>query len=218
MILVMEHIVTRLADLKIKLVVGADGDELPAVRLVLRQICVNHRRVLRLRELVLAVFDLRNLRQLGDVKCAILEGETIGAIETFGHSLDLGLAILLDHRGNLVAEPGADKESAWIRSRGAPVKAFAKSSTIAAMLASPVQRFKISTATVSALNTRSGASSSQPPCASLCVSRTPRGSFGRALSATSVILDPARTHPAAHARAIHKHNEARRALTTACRT
>src|SRR3974377_1974770 len=217
MILVMEHIVTRLADLKIKLVVGADGDELPAVRLVLREICVNHRRLLRLVELVLDVFDLRNLRQLGDVKCAILEGETIGAIETFGHSLDLGLAILLDHRGNLVAEPGADKESAWIRSRGAPVKAFAKSSTIAAMLASPVQRFKISTATVSALNTRSGASSSQPPCdslsarrRSLCVSPPRRGSFGRALSATSVILEPARTHPAAHARAIHKHNEARR--------
>src|SRR5262249_12812658 len=47
-------------------------------------------------------------------------------------------------------------------------------------VASPVQRLTTSAAIASALNTRSGASSTQPPCASLCTSRTPRGSRGRA--------------------------------------
>src|SRR5579871_241208 len=54
---------------------------------------------------------------------------------------------------------------------------------MSAKVASPVQRFTISAAMASALNTRSGASSTQPPCASLCTSRTPRGSRGRASSA-----------------------------------
>src|SRR6202044_507028 len=69
--------------------------------------------------------------------------------------------------------------SARMRSRGA-LKVLARSSTIASSVASPVQRLTISTAMVSALNTRSGANSTQPPCASLCTSRTPRGSRGRA--------------------------------------
>src|SRR5262245_43641211 len=67
-----------------------------------------------------------------------------------------------------------------IFSRGADEKALARSSMISPKLASPVQRLMISTAIASALNTRSGASSTQPPCASLWASRTPRGSRGRA--------------------------------------
>src|ERR1700737_563722 len=51
---------------------------------------------------------------------------------------------------------------------------------ISRTLASPLQRLMISAAIASALNTRSGASSTQPPCASLCTSRTPRGRRGRA--------------------------------------
>ena len=69
-----------------------------------------------------------------------------------------------------------------MRSRGA-LKVFARSSTIAASVASPVQRLRISAAIASALKMRSGASSTQPPCASLCVSRTPRGSRGLASGA-----------------------------------
>ena len=72
-----------------------------------------------------------------------------------------------------------------MRSRGA-LKVFARSSTISFTVASPVQRFTISAAIGSALNTRSGASSTQPPCASLCVSRTPRGSFGFASGDTLI--------------------------------
>src|SRR6266404_3391251 len=45
---------------------------------------------------------------------------------------------------------------------------------------SPVQRLMISAAIGSALKTRSGASSTQPPWASLWTSRTPRGRRGRA--------------------------------------
>ena len=72
-----------------------------------------------------------------------------------------------------------------MRSRGA-LKVFARSSTISFTVASPVQRLTISAAIASALNTRSGASSTQPPCASLCVSRTPRGSFGLASGDTLI--------------------------------
>src|SRR5665647_1060346 len=57
-----------------------------------------------------------------------------------------------------------------MRSRGAPAKALARSSSIVSTLASPLQRLRISTAMASALNTRSGASRTQPPCASLCTS------------------------------------------------
>ena len=51
---------------------------------------------------------------------------------------------------------------------------------MSATLASPVHRLRISAAIASALMTRSGASSTKPPCASLWTRRTPRGRRGRA--------------------------------------
>src|SRR5580704_14808026 len=57
---------------------------------------------------------------------------------------------------------------------------------IASNVASPVHLFRTSAETASALNTRSGASRTQPPCASLCTRRTPRGSRGRASAAMAV--------------------------------
>src|SRR6516162_7401499 len=72
--------------------------------------------------------------------------------------------------------------SVRMRSRGA-LKAVARSSMIASNVASPVHLFRTSAETASALNTRSGASSTHPPCASLCTRRTPRGSRGRASGA-----------------------------------
>src|SRR5258707_484891 len=62
-----------------------------------------------------------------------------------------------------------------------------RSSTISTSVASPVQRLITSTAIGSALNTRSGASSTQP-CASFCTSRTPRGSRGRASGAMALAI------------------------------
>src|SRR5215467_14575452 len=93
--IVVHHIVTGLADLEIKFVVGTNGDELPAVCFVLWQIGVDHRGLGRLVELILYIFDLGDLRQLGDVKRTVVVGETIRAIESFGHRLDLRLAVLL---------------------------------------------------------------------------------------------------------------------------
>src|SRR2546423_7138595 len=107
--------------------------------------------------------------------------------------------------------------SVMMRSRGA-LNVFARSSTISFTVASPLQRFTISAAIASALNTRSGASSTQPPCASLCVRRTPRGSFGFA-SAEMVMLTPAaQKHPAEYVSARHRRDAARRASTTTRRT
>src|SRR5262245_12454264 len=76
--------------------------------------------------------------------------------------------------------------SARIFSRGAEGKVLARSSMISPKVASPVQRLMISTAIWSALKTRSGASSTHPPCASLWVSRTPRGRRGRASAGMTV--------------------------------
>jgi hypothetical protein len=49
------------ADIEIKLVVGAEGEELPAVRLVLGQIVVDNDRLGRIIEVVLDLLDLRDL-------------------------------------------------------------------------------------------------------------------------------------------------------------
>src|SRR5436305_3906293 len=87
--------------------------------------------------------------------------------------------------------------SVMIRSRGA-LKVLARSSTISATVASPVHRFTISAAIASALNRRSGASSTQPPCASLCVSRTPRGNFGFASPTMFIIAPSARSRRAGY--------------------
>src|SRR5215211_4662001 len=98
------------------------------------------------------------------------------------HQLCSSDAIYYRSRSFLSArERNSTVTSARMRSRGA-AKVAARSSTIAANVASPVQRLRISTAIASALKTRSGASRTHPPCASLCVSRTPRGSFGLASS------------------------------------
>lgn len=62
MIFVVQHVVGRLADLKIELIVRADRQVLLAVRLVLRQIVVDHHWFRRSVNLVVDVLDLRNLR------------------------------------------------------------------------------------------------------------------------------------------------------------
>ena len=56
-----QHVVSRLAYLKIQLLVRSDGDEFPAVRFVLRQILVDHRGLWRIVEHVLDVLDLGDL-------------------------------------------------------------------------------------------------------------------------------------------------------------
>src|SRR4029078_774416 len=57
-ILVVQHIVARLPDRDVEFHVRSNGNELPAMRLVLWQIGVDHRRLRRLVEDVLDIFDL----------------------------------------------------------------------------------------------------------------------------------------------------------------
>src|SRR6266481_48898 len=84
--------IARCTDVEIELVVGADGEELPAVRLVLGQIVVDNDRLGRVIEFVLDLLNLRNLRELGDVEGAVGERETVRAIETRVERLDLAPA------------------------------------------------------------------------------------------------------------------------------
>src|SRR5262249_31117417 len=69
------------SDLKIELVVGPDGEKLPAVRLVLGQIVVDHYRFGRVVEVVFDLLDLRNPGKLGNVEGAIVEGQSVRSIE-----------------------------------------------------------------------------------------------------------------------------------------
>jgi hypothetical protein len=61
-ILVVQYVVPRLTDLKIELLVRADRQEFPAVRFIFRQVAVDNGRLGRSVDLVVDVFDLRNLR------------------------------------------------------------------------------------------------------------------------------------------------------------
>ena len=108
-ILVMQHIVARLTDFHIELVVGTDRQEFPAVRFVLRQIAVDDGGLGRGVELVVDVFNLRNLRQFGDVERAVF-GDAIGPIKARDQDMDLALAVLIRGDGiDLVLQARADK-------------------------------------------------------------------------------------------------------------
>ena len=106
--------VARRADVEIQLVVGSDGQILPAVRLVLRQIAVDDGGLRRVVEVVLDLVDLRDLRQLGDVECAVMQRDAVRTIEVLGDDLDLAFAALVDNRVELVQGPVADKHGALV--------------------------------------------------------------------------------------------------------
>jgi len=76
------------ADIKIELIVGANGEELPAVCLVLRQIVVDNNRLGRVVEVILDLLNLRDLRELGDVESAVGERETVRPVEARVERLD----------------------------------------------------------------------------------------------------------------------------------
>src|SRR6266436_9560602 len=81
--------IARCTDIEIELVVGTDGEEFPAVRLVLGQIVVDNHRLGRVIEIVLNLLNLRDLCELGDVEGAVGESEAIWAIESRVQRLDL---------------------------------------------------------------------------------------------------------------------------------
>src|SRR5258708_28479035 len=80
--------------------------EFPAVRLVLGQIIVDNHRLRRVVEVVLDLLNLRDFRELGDVECAVGEGEAVRPIESRVEGLDLASATLVSDGVDLVREAG----------------------------------------------------------------------------------------------------------------
>ena len=113
----MQHVVAGLPDRDIELVVGTDRDELPAVGFVLGQVVVDHRRLRRIVEHVLHMLDLGNLRQLGDVERAVVEGDAVRPVEARRQHLDLAFAVLVDDGIDLVDQAAADEHRALVAER-----------------------------------------------------------------------------------------------------
>jgi hypothetical protein len=63
---------------------------------------------------VLDLLDLGDLRQLGDVERAVLEGDAVRTIEAGGQHLDLALAVLVDDGIDLVDQAAADEHRALV--------------------------------------------------------------------------------------------------------
>ena len=110
----MQHVVAGLADRHVELVVGADGDELPAMRLVLWQAVVDHGRLRRAVEIVLDLVDLRHLRQFGDVERAVLEGDAVRPVHIGVERLDLAFAVLVGDGVDLADQARADEHRALV--------------------------------------------------------------------------------------------------------
>jgi len=92
----MQHVVAGLSNINVQLVVGPDGDELPAMGFILGQIVVNDHRLRRVVEIVLDLLDLGDLGELGDIQRAILERDAVRPIEARSDDLDRPLAVLVD--------------------------------------------------------------------------------------------------------------------------
>ena len=56
--IIVQHVVAGLTDRHVEFVVRADADELPTMRLVLRQVVIDHGRFRRIVDDVLDLFDL----------------------------------------------------------------------------------------------------------------------------------------------------------------
>src|SRR6266446_6395003 len=106
--------VARRADLEIELVVRPDGEELPAMGLIFRQIVVDDDRLWRVVEVVLDLFDLRNSGELRDVQYAVLEGEAVWPIQPRVDRLDLALFAPVDDGIDLVEQAAADEHRALV--------------------------------------------------------------------------------------------------------
>src|SRR5262249_49121788 len=101
-------------DVEIELVVGTDGEEFPAVRLVLGQIVVDNHRFGRVIEVDLDLLNLRDLRELGDVEGAVGESEAVRAIESRVECLDLASASLVCNGVDLVQDTAAHEQGALV--------------------------------------------------------------------------------------------------------
>src|SRR5215471_1978152 len=106
--------IARCTDVEIDLVVGTDGEELPAVRLVLGQIVVDNDWLGRVIEVVLDLLNLRDLRELGDVEGAVGESEAVRPIESRVQRPDLAPAGLVSNGVDLVQDAAAHEHGALV--------------------------------------------------------------------------------------------------------
>ena len=110
MIFVVQHVVARLTDFEIKLVVRTDRQILPAVRFVLGQVGYDHSRLLRpLVQVGEHVVDLVDLIEFGNVERAILEGDAVRPIEALGDDFYFAAAAFIDDRIHLVPHAVANE-------------------------------------------------------------------------------------------------------------
>src|SRR5215831_2591042 len=106
--------IARCPDVEIELVVGTDGEEFPAVRLVLGQIVVDNDWLGRVIEVVLYLLNLRDLCELGDVEGAVGESEAVRAIKARVKRLDLAFGVLVSDRVDLIQDAAAHKHGALV--------------------------------------------------------------------------------------------------------
>src|SRR6516162_367676 len=106
--------VTRSAHLKVELVVGPDGQIFPAMGLIARQIIIDDDGFRRVVEIVLDLFDLRDLVKLGDVQRAVSERYAVRTEQPREQRLHLALPIFLGDRVDLIKEAGADKDGSLV--------------------------------------------------------------------------------------------------------
>src|SRR5262245_33459289 len=90
------------ANLEAKLLVGAAGEVFPTVRLILRQIAQDDGWLRWVVEVVLDVLYLGDLVKLGNVECALVQGDTVRPVQAGGYDLHLALAVLLDNGVHLI--------------------------------------------------------------------------------------------------------------------
>jgi hypothetical protein len=106
--------VPRRADRYVELLVRADRDELPAMRLVLRELVDNEDRLRRVVEVVLDRVEPRDLGQLGDVEGALVEGEPIRPMQPGRDDLDFTFTVLVADGVHLVDYARADEDCALL--------------------------------------------------------------------------------------------------------
>src|SRR5262245_29137220 len=106
--------IARCTDVEIELIVGTNGEEFPAVRLVLGQIVVDNDWLGRVIEVVLDLLNLRDLRELGDVEGAVGESEAVRPIESRVERLDLASTGFVSDGIDLIQDAAAYEYGALV--------------------------------------------------------------------------------------------------------
>ena len=105
--------VARRADRHVEASVGAEGDELPAVRPVGRELVVDHHRFGRRLEVRLDVVVAQDAVDFRDVEIAVAEGDAVRHVEAAverQHPVGLPVAVVVEHRVDVAEPAGADEE------------------------------------------------------------------------------------------------------------